>query len=400
MEQVDPCPLAIIGKPYGYHPVKVAVEDATKMRTMYKHAGRLLTLLLGVGLTAQAQQMPMESVFNDNTYQLTGVAVSKSGRVFVNYPYWTDTYRYAVVEVQKDGSVKPYPDAAWNSWKMGGATSGQDLMNRWVCVQSVFVDDKDRLWVIDPASPKQAGVYRESHKLVCINLATNKVEKIYPMKDVVGPDSYLNDIRVDTGREIVYLTESQQGGIVVVDIKSGKSRLTLQNHFSTKSDPTYKFIIDGRELRDNKGPVKFNSDGLALTPDGSTLYYKPLTDNKLYRIDTKFLLDSTASDKGVGARVEDLGKFTSTDGMIIDSAGNLYMGDVQNYALYRLNTKAGMKRENLLTDRVRLQWPDSYAIRNGYLYVTTSQIQHMAKNNGGKSTRKSPYEVFRMKIGK
>lgn len=365
------------------------------MRLKYKHAGRLLTLLLAVGLSTQAQQTPMESVFKDNTYQLTGVAVSKSGRMFVNYPYWTDTYRYAVVEVAKDGSVKPYPDAAWNSWK-----PGQDPTNRWVCVQSVFVDDKDRLWVIDPASPKQEGVYRDAHKLVCINLTTNKIERIYPMKGVVGPDSYLNDIRVDTGREIVYLTESQQGGIVVVDIKSGKSRLTLQNHPSTKSDPTYKFIIDGRELRDPKGPVKFNADGLALTPDGNVLYYKPLTDNKLYRIKTQFLRDSTASDQGVGAQVEDLGKFTSTDGMIIDPAGNLYLGDIQDYTMYRLNTGAGLKRENLLTDRVRLQWPDSYAIQNGYLYITTSYIDHMAKHNGGKSTRKGPYEVFRMKIAK
>jgi sugar lactone lactonase YvrE len=365
------------------------------MKTMYKRAGSLLTLLLAATLSGQAQQTPMESVFKDKTYQLTGVAVSKSGRMFVNYPYWTDTYRYAVVEVAKDGSVKPYPDAAWNSWK-----PGQDPTNKWVCVQSVFVDDKDRLWVIDPASPKQEGVYKDSHKLVCFNLTTNKVERTYPMKGIVGKDSYLNDIRVDTKRDLVYLTESQQGGIVIVDIKSGKTRLTLQGHPSVVSDPTYKFIIDGRELRDPKGPVKFNSDGLALTPDGNTLYYKPLTDNKLYRIKTEFLLDSTIADKALWAKVEDLGKFTTTDGMIIDPAGYLYLGDIQNYTMYRLDTNADLKRENLLTDKVRLQWPDSYAVHDGYLYITTSQIDHMAKHNGGKSTRKSPYEVFRMKIAK
>lgn len=54
--------------------------------------------------TAQAK---LEPVFRDNTYQLTGVAVSKSGRMFVNYPYWSDTYKYALVEVMKDGSTKP-----------------------------------------------------------------------------------------------------------------------------------------------------------------------------------------------------------------------------------------------------------------------------------------------------
>lgn len=353
-----------------------------------------LLVLLTLSLHAFGQSAKLESVFKDNTYQLTGVAVSKTGRLFVNYPYWTDTYRYALVEVAKDGSVKPYPDAAWNSWK-----PGQNPANKWVCVQSPFVDDKDRLWVIDPASPKQAGVYRDAHKLVCFNLATNKVEKTFSFKGILGPDSYLNDIRVDTKREVVYLTESQQGGIAVVDIKSGKIRMTLQGHPSVKYDPTFKFIIDGRELRDAKGPVKFSSDGLALTPDGNTLYYKPLSDNKLYRIQTEYLRDEKIADKTLGDKVEDLGKFTTTDGMIIDANGYLYLGDILNYTLYRLHTP-DMKREDLVTDRTLLQWPDSYAVHDGYLYVTTSQIDHMAKNNGGKSTRKSPYEVFRIKIGK
>ncbi len=349
-------------------------------------------LLTVVGVQALGQARKLEPVFKDDTYQLTGVAVSKSGRMFVNYPYWTDTYRYALVEVGKDGSVKPYPDATWNSWK-----PGQDPTNKWVCVQSPFVDAKDRLWVIDPASPKQEGVYRDAHKLVCFNLSTNKVEKVYSFKGIVGPDSYLNDIRVDTDRDVVYVTESQQGGIAVIDIKSGKVRMALQGHPSVKSDPAFVFTIDGRQLRDQKGPVKFNSDGLALTPDGNTLYYKPLTDDKLYRIQTQYLRDENIGDKALGDKVEDLGKFTTTDGMIIDNAVFIYMGYIQNYTMYRLHLP-DMKREDLVTDRTLLQWPDSYAIQNGYLYITTSQIDHMAKNNGGKSTRKRPYEVFRLKI--
>jgi hypothetical protein len=54
--------------------------------------------------------------FSDSTYQLTGVAVAKDNRVFVNYPYWLDTHSYSVVEV-KDGKPAPYPDAEWNKFK-------------------------------------------------------------------------------------------------------------------------------------------------------------------------------------------------------------------------------------------------------------------------------------------
>ena len=355
-------------------------------------------VLLSISQLAMAQAK-LEPVFKDDTYQLTGVAVSKTGRIFVNYPYWSDTYKYALVEVMKDGTTKPYPDAAWNSWK-----AGQNPTNKWVCVQSEFVDAKDRLWVIDPASPKQQGVYRDAHKLVCFDLATNKVIHQYSFKGIVGPQSYLNDIRVDTEREIVYLTESQQGGVAVVDIKSGKITMKLQGATSMKADPNFKFIIDGRLLKDDKGPVRFNSDGIALTSDGNMLYVKPLSDDKLYRVPTAALRDATISDADMKAKVEDLGHYTTTDGMIIDAEGNLYLGDILGYELYSLQTKGDpkppLKRTNLVKDTVLLQWPDSYAIHDGYLYVTTSQIDHMAKNNGGKDTRKRPYEVFRVKIGK
>ena len=359
-------------------------------------------LALALGLIAQpiaAQSPKLESVFQDNTYQITGVAVSKTGRVFVNYPYWTDTYQYSVAEIGKDGTAKPYPDAAYNTWREGQPVKP----NQWICVQSVFVDEKDRLWVIDAASVKQNGVVGGAHRLVCFNLATNKVEKIFPMQGVVGTDSYLNDIRVDTGREVAYVTESKKGGIIVLDMKSGKARLLLKDDKSVKADPTYKFIIDGRELRDNLGPVKFQSDGIALTSDGNYLYYKPLSDNKLYRIKTEDLRNTALTPTQLSARVEDFGRVASTDGMIIDSRGNLYMGDDQIYTLYRLSGASAsgspkLAKQVLLTDQKQLIWPDSYAIYNGYLYVTTSQIQHMAKNNNGKSTRKTPYGVWRLKI--
>lgn len=371
---------------------------------MQRFTSSIYLALVGLALLvttqqANAQTPKLETVFQDPTYQITGVAVSKSGRVFVNYPYWTDTYRYAVAEVGKDGTAKPYPTADYNTWREGQPVTP----DKWICVQSVHVDNKDRLWVVDAASPKQNGVVGGAHRLVCINLATNQVEKTYPMRGVVGTDSYINDVRVDTDRDVAYMTESRKGGIVVVDLKSGKVRLLLTGDKSVLADPTYKFIIDGRELRDNLGPVRFQSDGLALTPTFDYLYYKPLSDNKLYRIKTEALRNAALTPKQLAAMVEDLGKVASTDGMIIDSKGNLYMGDDQAYTLYRLPgaakpTGKTLAKETLLTDKDHLMWPDSYAINDGYLYLTTSHIQHMAKHNNGKSTRKLPYEVFRVKI--
>src|SRR5947208_17161485 len=71
--------------------------------------------------------------FGDDTFQLTGVTVSKTGRVFVNYPRWSDVYLNAVVEVLPDGTSRPFPDEAWNRWDRKPASA----RDHFVCVQSV-----------------------------------------------------------------------------------------------------------------------------------------------------------------------------------------------------------------------------------------------------------------------
>src|SRR4051812_16083795 len=108
-------------------------------------------LLLTISLTAmsfaasaQSNQSPkLELMFADNTYQLTGVAVSAKGRLFSNYPLWSDTYKYALVEI-KDNKASPFPNESMNSWK-----EGQPGKEKWVCVQAVYIDDQDFMWVVD-----------------------------------------------------------------------------------------------------------------------------------------------------------------------------------------------------------------------------------------------------------
>src|SRR4051812_2564149 len=91
----------------------------------------------------------LELVYSDNTYQLTGVAKESSGgNLIVNYPRWSGPYKYGVVKVTGPTSAVAFPDDAINTWIAG--LSGE---NKWVCVQSVYYDANDRLWILDPASP-------------------------------------------------------------------------------------------------------------------------------------------------------------------------------------------------------------------------------------------------------
>lgn len=338
-------------------------------------------------------QPKLEQVFADSTYQLTGVAITGGNRLFINYPYWLDTHSYSVVEI-RNGRPTPYPNAEWNSFK-----KGQDGQNKFVCVQAVVADDKGFLWVVDAAGIGLGKVYQNSNKVVKINLATNLVERIYRFPaTVAGQEVYLNDIQVDNQSGYAYMTNSNSGGIVVLNLNSGESRMVLAHSTSVKSDPVYHFSPLGTELKKGDGSaLKVNSDGIALTPDHSYLYYKPLTDNRLYRIKTALLRQFKISDDVLNKNVEDLGRVTTTDGMIFDKQGNLYVGDLEKNSILKITPD--LKVQSIITDDEKLLWPDSYSIsQDGYLYITSSQIHLMPWFHSGVDKFKKPFGVYRIKI--
>jgi hypothetical protein len=55
-------------------------------------------------------------------HQVTGVAVAQDGRIFVNFPRWTEDSPISVAEVTPEGELRPYPDAAWNAWRTAPPT--------------------------------------------------------------------------------------------------------------------------------------------------------------------------------------------------------------------------------------------------------------------------------------
>lgn len=362
----------------------------------YNNTGHIAHLENAVLFTRDVKQFldntDLQLVYEDPSYQLTGVAISKEGRMFVNYPYWSKEHKYSVVEVKPDGTAVPYPDATWNNWK-----NGEQGKDKWVCVQAVYVDDRNTLWVVDPASPMQKGVYDNSNKLVQIDLAANKVVRIYPLSSIAGKDSYINDVRVDTKSQTAYLSNSSTGGIVVLDLKTGEGRMVLTESKAVHADPDYVFTVDGQTLRQNGQSLHINSDGIALTSDGNWLIFKPLTDQNLYRIQTQYLKDANMNTNDLNNKVEKVGTFVTTDGMITDDANNLYMGDIEKNTIVKVSP--GLTgRTDIITDR-RLMWPDSYAISNdGYLYVSCSQIENMSKFHNGVNMQKRPYTIYKIKL--
>lgn len=331
----------------------------------------------------------------------TGVAVSKSGRVFVCFPRWGDEVKFSVAEIQ-DGQAHPYPNMEIN--RLDTAAPAKHFL----CVQSVVVDPADRLWILDPASIEMKGTIPGGPKLVAIDLETDEVVKTIPIPEDVAPEmSYLNDVRFDLRRGeggLAFITDSSSrgpNGIVVVDLASGESWRKLNNHPSTRPEPDFLPIVEGRILmrRPDDGPpspITIGSDGIAIDPNGRRLYYCPLSGRHLYSVNIDALADRQMSDPEVARTVIDHGSKGASDGLESDSEGRVYLTEYEHNAVLRWSPDGTI--ETLAHDP-RLLWPDTLALgHDGFLYIIANQLHRQATYQGGQDHREKPYALFRVKV--
>ena len=346
----------------------------------------------------------LEVVTMFNGAMPTGVTVSDRGRIFVNFPKWGDDVPYTVAEV-KDGTTVPYPEARINHY-----SQGDNQAEKLVSVQSVVVDPTGRrLWILDTGSIGFGPVQEGGPKLMAVDLATNQVTKkiIFP-SDVALPTSYVNDVRLDLHRGaegMAFITDSTSNGpngIIVVDLASGKSWRRLEDHPSTKPDQSFVPVTEGEilEIRlPGQAPQRFavGSDGIAISADGKTLYYCPLTSRHLYSVSVDALADRSQSDRAVAATVKDLGeKGGAGDGLESDAEGRVYLSDYEHNAIRRRNAPGEI--ETLVHDP-RVLWPDTLSLAaDGYLYFTANQVERQAVFHNGRDLRQKPYVLFRVKV--
>ena len=309
-------------------------------------------------------------------HQVTGVTVAKDGRIFVNFPRWTEDAPVSVAEVGKDGSIRPYPDDNWNAWR-NAKRDQMSAKDHFVCVQSVVADERGNLWVLDPAAPAQGMLVPQGPKLVRIELSSNTVKQTISFDETSAPQgSYLNDVRFSADGRTAYITDSgARGALVIVDLASGKARRLLDGHASTQPEKGVVIKTDGQELRrpDGRG-VEFAADGIALAPDGKHLYWQAIKGRTLYRIATSALDDATLSASAVEGKVERVGENGPADGLLFDRQGRMYISAVEENAV---KVRDGDKVTLLLQDK-QLRWPDTFAQGpDGAIYVTSSRIQDM-----------------------
>ena len=353
-----------------------------------------LSLVLTACDRAGAPRPVLERVRAFPDRQLTGVGVMSNGRIFVNFPRWSDDVDLSVAEILPGGYLEPFPDKTWNRWD-------DDARRRpgehFVCVQSVITDERDHVWVLDPANPQFRGVVPGGPKLVHIDPSTGEVVRVYRFDAEIAPEkSYLNDVRIDLPARRAYITDSGLGALVVVNLESGESRRLLEEHPAMHAEEGVVPTIGGVALRDREGNVpQIHADGVAIDRAMNRVYVHALTAKRLYSLPTSVLDDFATSRDAVAAAVRDHGPTDITDGMLCDAKGRGYHTALEHDAITVWHGDVG-RMETIVSDP-RLAWPDSLDWGgDGSLYVTTSLI-HRTPRFAGPDARTQPFALWRIR---
>ncbi len=325
--------------------------------------------------------------------EATGVAVSKTGRIFVSLPRLTVDVPVSVGEVIGN-KIVPFPDKAWNAFRNANGTAN-DPKTQFVSAQAVVMDHHDHLWVVDPAAPGGKDFITGGVKLVKIDLKTNRVARVYLFEKTSTPKgSAINDVRFSPDDDFAYLSDvGGHGSLIVMDLRSGHSWRVLDGDPSTHYYSTVIVSRDGKPVVGRDGQtLKLNVDVITISADGSTFYWQALTGKTIYGIPTKILRDEQRSKTAqpvIAAHTH------ASDGLWTDTKGHFYVTNPGNNSV-EVADHVGAPLRVLVQDK-DMRWPDSIAQdADGNLYVVASFLGDSPFFNPGATT--TPSAIFKIRL--
>ncbi len=325
----------------------------------------------------------------------SGIAVSRSNRIFVSFPRLDPTPATATLVELIDGKTVPYPDELVNEY------DSSDPENRFVSIHGITMGPGNRLLALDAASRSLDRCEPRAVKLYVIDLDHDAiVHGIGFPENVCLPTSYFNDIVIDYARGKTgygFISDSGSAGpngIIVVDLDSGRSWRRLSGHRSVRVPRSAGFGI-ATETGDVTAAAPA-IDGIAISPDGGTLWWTALGTYDFFSIDTDILCDPHANDELIARHVASHGpREFASDGLDTDREGRVYLTDVTHGTIQRYLPDE-QRFEVLFHGSGYLRWPD--AVRLGpdrLIYISDSQLNRSPNFTGGPDLRERPYRLYR-----
>ncbi len=335
---------------------------------------------------------------------IAGIHFDARGRAFVSTPRLVSADAPATLSVLDTAAQSgPARLSAFPSVDGNAVDAAPDTHLR--NVLGFHVDRRNGwLWALDMGFVAgQAEAPAGAQKVMVYDLRTGRTVRRIALDGVADrKGSFLNDIVVDERRRVAYISDSglrsapdNQGGLIVVDFAAGKARRVLDRHASLLPEPGAKVVSHGAEVWPGN-PLKLGINGIALSPDGSTLYWAVTTGTHIHAVPTRLLRDPGASPESLAAAVRDLGDVGgNTDGIVTDAKGNLYITDVTRNGIVKYDPASGAM--SLLAADEGVHWPDTPALLpNGDLVFTASHLNGYFA--GAVKAGEERYELWRLPL--
>lgn len=332
---------------------------------------------------------------------IAGLHFDRAGRAYVSTPRLLSGAAPATLSLldleRQDGlaHLRAFPSVEGNAV---AGPAGEALRN----VLGFYVDDRNGwVWVLDMGFVAgEAEAPRGAQKLNVYEQASGKLVKSIGLDGVADrKGSFLNDVAVDEGRKLAYLSDSgvrsapdNQAGIIVVDFAAGSARRVLHRHPSVLPEPGAKVVSHGVEALPGQ-PLRIGINGIALSPDGQTLYWTVTTGTGLYAAPAALLRDPAAAPATVGAsvrRVADIGG--NTDGIAFGADERLYVTNVTRNGITAFDPASGKLAGAWSHEAIF--WPDTADARPDGLYFVVNHLNgHFA---GAVKEGEERYAIWRL----
>lgn len=282
-----------------------------------------------------------------------------------------------------------------------------------------MIDSADRAWILDTgrALTPNGTLVPASYggpKLIGVDLTNNQVFQtiVFPTT-VAYAVSYLNDVRLDlrpnitsSGKGVAYITDSSvegRNGLIIADLGTGESWRHLDGNPAVHPQGQNVEYLWGVPLYTwQPGQpftfTNFGSDGIALSADGDSLYWKAVGGRYLYSIPTARLRDTSLTSEILAqAAVTNHGHTGITDGMETDTNDFIYHGNMEQNSLGFYNPANGT--DQIFVRDPRINWIDTLSVaEDGYLYFTCNQLVFGSGQYPGTDRRQRPFSLWRVKL--
>lgn len=232
-------------------------------------------------------------------------------------------------------------------------------------------------------------------KIVIFDL--NKHEEVhryeFPKLTVGFGLFYLNDIVLaysEGNARYAFISETLGYKLVVYDYKLDLSYYYA--HPNMRAQEQYENItINNMTLTG----IITGINGIAISPDFKYVYYSSVAGVGLHQIETSVLTSARGSSAEFAANVRTVGqKVSPGDGMAYGSTEKLYYSALGPNGIFAWDIKTDLESSSANLNNIQLQtqdvvdsdlkmeWVDTLAIDNGYLWFTTSRLNKFFSSGG------------------